>query len=53
MTKFPDAYDFRGGWIESVQRIGNTVPPFLMRAIAEHIRTQILQSALQSQGCKI
>lgn len=49
-ASFPDAYDFHGDWGKSVQRIGNTVPPFLMRAIAAHIDATILQPASAYSG---
>lgn len=52
IASFPDAHQTVGKFGEQWARIGNSVPPLFMRAIAEHIRTQILQSALQSQGCK-
>lgn len=51
LASYPTDYQFQdeqSAWA----RIGNSVPPLFMRAIAEHIRTSILQPALQSQGCK-
>lgn len=39
---FPDNYQFIGGYKKSVERIGNSVPPLFMRAIARHIREYIL-----------
>jgi DNA (cytosine-5)-methyltransferase 1 len=39
---FPDAFNFVGKWSKSVERIGNSVPPMFMKAIAEHIKTNIL-----------
>jgi len=41
MGSFPDDFkftDFRKAW----QRVGNSVPPYLMKAIAEHIKSEIL-----------
>jgi DNA (cytosine-5)-methyltransferase 1 len=38
---FPDAFRFIGELGESVERIGNSVPPLLMRSIARHVRTII------------
>ena len=35
---FPDAYQFTGKIGEAWDRIGNSVPPLLMRAIARHVR---------------
>jgi DNA (cytosine-5)-methyltransferase 1 len=42
---FPDAYRFIGSYDNKRSRIGNSVPPLLMRAIASHIRTHILERA--------
>lgn len=39
---FPDSYKFAGNSKDIQNRIGNSVPPNLMRAIAEHIRDNIL-----------
>jgi DNA (cytosine-5)-methyltransferase 1 len=39
---FPDGFDFVGNWREASARIGNSVPPLFMRAIALHIRRHIL-----------
>jgi DNA (cytosine-5)-methyltransferase 1 len=44
IASFPDLFEFYGDWKSSVERIGNSVPPNLMRAIAEHIRREILKS---------
>ena len=41
---FPDQFQFVGEYKDAVSRIGNSVPPFLMRAIAQHIRTELLTS---------
>lgn len=43
-ASFPDEFRFVGGY-KAVERIGNCVPPNLMRAIAEHIRREILDRA--------
>ncbi len=37
----PDAFRLTGEWSEGVERIGNSVPPLLMRSIARHVRTLI------------
>jgi DNA (cytosine-5)-methyltransferase 1 len=42
-SSFPDDFAFAGGY-EAVERIGNSVPPNLMRAIAEHIKANILDA---------
>ena len=39
---FPDGFRFAGDFGEQWARIGNSVPPNFMRAIAEHIRDNIL-----------
>jgi DNA (cytosine-5)-methyltransferase 1 len=41
-SSFPDDFRFSGSWSDAVQRIGNSVPPRFMQAIAEHIRDEIL-----------
>jgi DNA (cytosine-5)-methyltransferase 1 len=43
VASFPDAFRFVGSWDDAVCRMGNSVPPLFMRAIAEHIRTAILE----------
>ena len=35
---FPDQHQFAGKYDDAWNRIGNSVPPLLMRAIARHIR---------------
>lgn len=37
-ASFPDQFQFTGGY-KAVERIGNSVPPLFMRAIATHLRT--------------
>jgi len=39
---FPDAYRFVGDYSDIKGRIGNSVPPLMVEAIARHIRTAIL-----------
>ncbi len=39
---YPDQFRFTGSYNDQWARIGNSVPPFFMRAIAQHIRTEIL-----------
>ena len=41
-ASFPDNFDMRGNFSQQWGRIGNTVPPNLMRAIALHIKENIL-----------
>jgi DNA (cytosine-5)-methyltransferase 1 len=38
IASYPDAFGFSGSWLDSVNRIGNSVPPLFMRAIAWHVR---------------
>lgn len=42
IASFPDLFQMIGNRDAKVQRIGNSVPPLFMRAIASHIRTAIL-----------
>ena len=44
-SSFPDGFIFQGSFNEQWQRIGNSVPPNLMKAIALHIRDEILSKA--------
>ena len=43
IQSFPDAFQFVGGYKYSIERIGNSVPPLFMRAIAGHIRQTVLE----------
>jgi DNA (cytosine-5)-methyltransferase 1 len=40
---FPDPFEFAGGFEEGIRQVGNSVPPLFMRAIAEHIRCNLLE----------
>lgn len=42
LASFPDDFEMTGGFGHKWQRIGNSVPPLFMRAIARHIRVEIL-----------
>lgn len=42
IAAFPDLFEFIGKRKERIERIGNSVPPLFMRAIANHIRSTIL-----------
>lgn len=48
-ASFPDGFQFVGKFDEAVNRIGDAVPPLFMRAIAEHIKTEILIPALHDE----
>lgn len=39
---FPDNYCFIGGYKMTIERVGNSVPPLFMEAIARHVRNEIL-----------
>lgn len=43
LSTFPESYRLCGSKKDIQERIGNSVPPNFMRAIAEHIRDNILQ----------
>lgn len=45
LGSFPDSFQFSGSRRNVVSRIGNSVPPRFMQAIAEHIRDTILFKA--------
>ena len=40
LRSYPDGFRFTD-WRGAVQRIGNSVPPLLMRSIARHVRTLV------------
>lgn len=42
LTSFPLPFRFVGDYADAKNRIGNSVPPLLMRAIAQHIRDHLL-----------
>jgi DNA (cytosine-5)-methyltransferase 1 len=42
LASFPDAFIFIGNLTNYYNRIGNSVPPLFMRAIASHIKNEIL-----------
>jgi len=50
LASFPDQFQMAGKYGEAWARIGNSVPPLFMRAIAEHIRAHILTPALIEAG---
>lgn len=43
LASFPDSYQFAGRWRDAVARIGNSVLPRFMQAIAEHVYKTILE----------
>jgi DNA (cytosine-5)-methyltransferase 1 len=42
LASFPDDFRLEGRFQEQWARIGNSVPPLLMKAIAEHLRREVL-----------
>ena len=51
ISTFPDDYQFIGGYKMAIELSGNSVPPNLMKAIAEHIKVNILLTpALHEQA---
>ena len=42
LASFPNGFVFVGAFVEQWARIGNSVPPLMMRSIAQHIRREIL-----------
>jgi DNA (cytosine-5)-methyltransferase 1 len=42
LASYPPAFQFTGDESEGTARIGNSVPPLFMRAIAEHVKLRIL-----------
>jgi len=43
IASFPDDFKFLRTWDDAVDRIGNSVPPLFMRAIAEHVGRLLAQ----------
>lgn len=43
LASFGDHYQFAGTYVQAVDRIGNSVPPLFMRAIALHVRSLLDQ----------
>jgi len=43
LASYPDAFEFRD-WRDGAKRIGNSVPPLFMRAIAQHVRNEVLNA---------
>lgn len=44
IASYPDSFVFLGDYNNQWERIGNSVPPLFMRAIANHIRLKILSN---------
>ena len=50
LSSYPDDFKFFGKYEKIVARIGNSVPPLFMKAIAEHIKTEILTKVDMTSG---
>jgi DNA (cytosine-5)-methyltransferase 1 len=50
LSSFPDDFELKGTFAERCERIGNSVPPIMARAIAEAIRDRVLLPARRSSG---
>ena len=46
LASFPDSYIFLGKYQDQWARIGNSVPPLFMKAIASHVNENILQKVV-------
>ena len=49
LASFPDDFIFPGNKWLGYYRIGNCVPPLMMKAIAEHVKTEILEKIPEVQ----
>lgn len=49
LASFPDPFELVGPWALGYDRVGNSVPPLLMRAIAKHLRAQILDQIVDQR----
>jgi site-specific DNA-cytosine methylase len=50
MSSFPAGFRLEGKFIDKWARVGNSVPPLFMQAIAEHIRRNLLPANKSSGG---
>ena len=50
LSSFPEGFVIEGKFVDKWARIGNSVPPLFMRAIAVHIRRNILAANKSSGG---
>lgn len=46
ISSVPDAFVMKGAYAKQCALLGNIVPPLLMRAIARHVRTDILSATI-------
>ena len=53
LASYPEAFQFPGSYRDRWARIGNSVPPLFMRAIAEHLRRNALRADTPSRGATV
>ena len=46
---FPDDFAFAGEFEEGIRQIGNSVPPLFMKAIARHIRENLIANVAEKE----
>lgn len=51
VSSFPAGFMFAPGMVQTWKRIGNSVPPLMMFAIARHIRAEILEMRKATPVC--
>lgn len=52
LSSFPDDYDLKGTYGQQWERLGNSVPPLMMKAVAEQIRDLVLLPRQSAGGKK-
>jgi hypothetical protein len=53
MSSFPAGFRIEGKFIDKWARVGNSVPPLFMRAIAGFIRSNLLDVLTGSATCRL
>lgn len=51
LSSFPDQFVMEGTYTKQVERLGNSVPPLMMYAIADHVRREILAQTKGPRQC--
>jgi DNA (cytosine-5)-methyltransferase 1 len=51
MSSFPDLFRMEGSFVEKWARVGDSVPPLLVKAIAECLRSNFLAPGNRGQDC--
>ncbi len=49
LASYPKDFEIRGGYNARWARIGNSVPPLFMKAIAHHIHMNVLRKFLSDE----